>query len=90
MPVAGDRSDGVGELLRGEAADFRPAEDILARLLAVSRNCGHLIGARRKNGRDQALDIVTVFGKVAGEPVEQFRAERFAIHFVLVLHDAVS
>ena len=39
---------------------------------------------------DQVLHVVLVLDEVAGQPVEQVRAPRLAVHFVRVRDDAAA
>ena len=84
-------ADGVGELLRRQPPHFGPGEHVPARRrLAGPRDRRHLVRARGQDRRDQPLHVVAVLDEIAGEPVEQRRAPRLAVHLVRVGDDAVA
>ena len=90
-PLAGDRSDRVGELLGRESTHLWSRKDVAARLdLGASRHRRHLIRARRQDALDHVLEVVAVLDEIAGDRVEQRGAPRLAIHLVGVADDAVA
>ena len=90
-PLAGDRANGVGELLRGETPHLGAAEHVAAgRRLGLAPHRRHLVGARRHDGLDQVLDVVAVRHEVARQPIEQRRTPGLAVHLVDGADDAAT
>ena len=90
FPLARDGADGVDKLFGGDAAKFGTAEHVFLIVGRSPPDDRHLVSARRHDGAQQVLQILTMGQKVAGQPVEQLRVPRFAVHVVHVLHDPAA
>ena len=87
MPIARNRRDRIGELLRRQPAQLWAFEAILLRQFILPGNRRELVGARVEDRGDERFHVVAARHELAGHPVQNFRTPRFLVHFIHVCDD---
>ena len=90
IPNAGERAEGIAELLGAHAAHGGPVENEARLLLFIETDGGELIRARREDKLHRALEVVAIRREVRGEPVEHVLVPRGLLHLVHRLDESVA
>ena len=90
VPHARHRGQRVEELLAGQPAQDRSAENKFFARLFGHRDRGQLISLRGQDQPNRVFEVIAIVREVRGEPVEQVLVPRRVVHFVRRLDQSAA